>query len=95
MDLEAQQRDNQINTMFNAFLVQMKQYIHQTMKQPPPTVTPTKTQETKGLKQKGKRSNSPGSPQRKAPPLRSQELNTEMNLVFPTDSEEENKTRNI
>ena len=92
MDLETKQRDNQMNTMFNEFLVQMKQNIHQTITQPPPAVTPIKTQDSMGSKQKGKRSNSPGSPLRKAPPLRSQELNVEMNLVFPTDSEEENKT---
>ena len=89
MDLESQQRDIQMNTMFNAFLLQMKQDIHQTMQQSPQIVTPNKTKETKGTKQKGKRPNSPGSPQRIAPTLRSQELNTEMNLVPTIDSGED------
>ena len=92
MDLETAQRDNQIKIMFNNFLIQTKQDIHQTITQPPPAVTPIKTQDSMGSKQKGKRSNSPGSSLRKAPPLRSQELNEEMNLVLPTDSDEENKS---
>ena len=81
MDLETQQRDTQMNTMFNGFLAQMKTEIQQTMTHSPPTVTPTKTKEMKGTKQKGKRLNSPGSPQRIAPPLRSQEIDSEMDLV--------------